>query len=95
MIPVVVRFLLDAAAGGLTGGLVAALLVLSRHRRRTRPNGVDDVDGSDLDAEIDVAARSWARVQGRPWAEGLVADKLRLADRLGRSRDNFERRRRS
>ncbi len=93
--PVVARFVVDAAAGGLMGGLVSAVLVLAvRPRRRTRPDNIDDVNPSDLDAEIDAAAQSFARDSGRPWAAGLVADKLRLAARLGRSRDNFERRQR-
>lgn len=88
MIAIMLGWLAVLLVGAAGGGLSAALLLGLRLRRAGRIV-VDDVDD---DERIDALASAWARDTGRPWAAGLVADKLRLLGRIERSRQRRQRR---
>lgn len=74
--------------GGL-GGVLGAAVVLRAQSRHHRPDEpvFDEVD----DPRIDAMASAWANQSGRPWAAGIVADKLRLLARIERSRTQRQR----
>lgn len=81
MIGFVLQWLAVMVVGGLSGGVIAALVMRARLRR------VDTVDAYEVDdAQIDSMANEWAESTGRPWAARSVAEKLRLLVRIDRSR---------
>jgi len=75
---------LAAIAGALSGALSARWLI-RRERRRRKGHHVPLTDPA-MDAEIERAAAAWAHSQGRPEATALMADKLHMLHRIGRSR---------
>lgn len=77
-------------AGGLGGALSATILLWARERRaRLAPlRRLHEPDFDDT--QIDAVAEEWAKGSGRPWAAGIVADKLRLLARIERSRSQHD-----
>lgn len=81
MIASIMQWLAVLVLGGVSGAVVA-LLVLHLHTRRADRVGEYEID----DSGIYSMAKAWAENTGRPWAARSVADKLRLLSRLERAR---------
>lgn len=72
---------------GALGGLVATIILIRARERAERLEPLLRFDEVEVDdSQIDAVAEAWAARSGRPWAAGLVADKLRLLARIERSR---------
>ncbi|MGH2852710.1 MAG: hypothetical protein ACRDLF_00755 [Solirubrobacteraceae bacterium] len=76
-------------AGGLGGGVVAALLSRRGVRRNAPETSALD---PELERRIGGAAAQWAAAHGQPAAAPLVADKLRLTYVLSRQPQRRRRR---
>ena len=80
-------------ASGVLGGVVVNWLLDPGRQADYEPDDFEP-DVEVLDADIDQAAAGWAQQHGRPGAESLMADKLRLAAALQRRRRTTPRTRR-
>jgi hypothetical protein len=94
MSPLEAWFISLAAGGG--AGVIGGVVVnwfLDRDRAATDRGSpeVFEPDAALLDSEIQDAARAWSEYHGRPGAEQLVADKLRLGVRLQERRARRDR----
>lgn len=76
--------LLVAFAGGAVGGFAAVRVSLWHRDRRERASSAvhDAVLDPVVEENIDEVARTLAHSRGRPDAQRLIANKLRLAVRL-------------
>lgn len=79
VLTLVVTVLVSGTAGGVAGRLIVRHWIQSVDHEPAA--GLPPITPS-LDAELDAAARAWARAHGRTGMEDLVASKLKLAAQL-------------
>lgn len=77
----IATLLISSALAGATSGALIAWLLLRRRRQEPVPL----LDSARVE-EIEQAAATWAKAQGRPEATHLMADKLHLLHHLGQRR---------